>query len=593
MKHLKKVIALVIAAMMIASMSVSVLANSITITQSKNDKATHTYGAYQIFKGTVKDGKLEKIEWGDNIDKDKLGDLATALNTMRPVPADGADPLFANLTATDKAAAFAAAIGKLEGSSTDSVGGQKIAEAIYKAIKKTPAAQTGTYTTPNAVYKIDNLDPGYYLVEDTEDPENVGNSAPNSGAKTRYMLQLVGDVNVTEKADAPSVDKEVQDETEDQDIRATGDDGWGETADHAINESFKFKLTATIPAEVDLAKYDNGYKVVFTDKMSQGVTFESVETVKINGVAIDPAQSASATTEATPGYKLSDNAVDGLKGEAEWTVTIDDITVFNPVKTAILAQAPADEGDPDPRVVTIEVVYKAHLNNEAKLYDADVSNDVANNNKVSLTYSNNPNAGGEGETGDTPEDAVWVFTYKVDNTKFSETTAPSHALKGAGFTLYKGDMTQVEDATTLANAVVALKWDADKKAYRPVEDGETPETNNEIVSREETDILGTFNIIGLDTGTYTLKETKVPAGFNKAADVKIEIEAQHNEHTSTAGADLKLTKSENMDNSVENKTGTVLPSTGGIGTTLFYVIGAILILGAGVLLITRRRMSAN
>lgn len=560
MKHLKKVIALVIAAMMIASMSVSVLANSITITQSTNDKATHTYGAYQIFKGTVEDGKLENITWGDNIDESKLGDLATALNDMKPTPASGADPLFANLTGTDKAAAFAAAIGKLEQSTNDTPGGQKIAEAIYKALKKDPAAKTGSYTTPNSVYKIDDLDPGYYLVEDTEDPVNVGNSAPNSGAKTRYMLQLVGDVNVEEKADAPSVDKEVKDEPEDQDIRATGDDGWGETADHAINEPFKFKLTATIPADVDLAKYDK-YTVTFSDTMSKGVTFDSIDKVYIN----TEAKTVEAFSAGNPnGYKLA-GVASGDKGEKTWTIGFNDIL---PLLTA------EEKGN----AVTVVVIYNAHLNEEAKVYDADCEDENANNNNVKLIYSNNPNAGGEGETGETPEDYVWVFTYKVENTKYSEDTVASHVLEGAGFTLYDKDDQPISlFKTTVDGATV----------YRPAASDETAIT--EMTSQSD----GTFNIIGLDIGKYTLKETKVPAGYNKVADIAIEIQAQHKENASTAGADLTLTKSDNIDNSVVNKTGTVLPSTGGIGTTLFYVIGAILVLGAGVLLITRRRMSAN
>jgi len=568
MKHLKKVIALVIAAMMIASMSVSVLANSITITQSKNDKATHTYGAYQIFKGTVKDGTLENITWGDNIDQSKLGALATALNAMKPVPATGADPLFADLTATDKAAAFAAAIGKLEGSSNDSAGGQKIAEAVYKAIKKTPAAKTGSYTTPNSVYKIDELDPGYYLVEDTEAP-TITTSSENSGAKTRYMLQLVGDVSVTEKADAPSVDKEVKDEAADKDTASHNTDGWGETADHAINEPFQFKLSATIPAEVDLAKYkrtyidDNGnektnkYTVIFTDTMSEGVTFDSIESVKVNSTPV-----TLKTETNQKGYTTT--AREGQAG-GNWTLTIDDLLdgIYTP------ANPPED--------VVIEVIYNAHLNEKAKCYDTDQDNANDNKNTVKLQYSNNPNAAGELEKGETKEDSVFVFTYNVDNTKYGESIAESHVLKDAGFKLYK------EDGTT----EVGLIWDASMSAYRPIKTGET---GVEMKSQED----GTFNIKGLDTGVYVIKETTVPAGYNKAADVTITIAATHTENPATTGGILTLqSTSEHLDNSVVNKTGTVLPSTGGIGTTLFYVIGAILVLGAGVLLITRRRMNAN
>lgn len=567
MKHLKKVMALVIATMMILSMAVSAYAaNKITINQATNDKANHTYGAYQIFAGTVDDNdtpndksddQLTNITWGSNVDQSALATLASELNAMR----NATTPEYAEaLTGTSVAAAFAAAIGALE-SGNDTAKAQAIAESLSKIITGTP--KTGEYTTENEVYEISGLDDGYYLVQDTVAPTLVTSDDPtagsaNSGAKTRYILKLVNDVEVNEKADAPSVDKEVQDESADQDVKATGNDGWGETADHAINESFKFRLTATIPADVDLAKYDT-YKVLFTDTMSKGVTFESIEKVYIN---TEDKTVSAYDAQNTTGYKLSGVAA-GDVGEKTWTIGFDDIL---PLLTA-------EEKGAEVKVV---VIYNAHLNSDAKVYDANQTNEIANNNKVKLEYSNNPNANGTGETGETPEDTVWVFTYKVENTKFSEDTVASHTLAGAGFTLYDSN-----------NAAVSLFWDAAKSAYRPAATGEAAIT--EMTSQSD----GTFNIIGLDIGTYTLKETKVPAGYNKAADITVQIEAQHQENATTAGADLTLTKSENIDNSVVNKTGTVLPSTGGIGTTLFYVIGAILVLGAGVLLITRRRMNAN
>lgn len=102
-----------------------------------------------------------------------------------------------------------------------------------------------------------------------------------------------------------------------------------------------------------------------------------------------------------------------------------------------------------------------------------------------------------------------------------------------------------------------------------------------------------FDIVGLDVGTYTLEETIVPDGYNKCDNITIEIEATHAENTSQTSADLTLTKKQNINNTVVNESGAILPSTGGIGTTIFYIIGAILVIGAGVVLVTRRRMSAN
>ena len=87
---------------------------------------------------------------------------------------------------------------------------------------------------------------------------------------------------------------------------------------------------------------------------------------------------------------------------------------------------------------------------------------------------------------------------------------------------------------------------------------------------------------GLGNGTYTLVESTVPSGYNKAADSTFTIAG--NDYT-TANLEQATT--------VVNNSGSVLPSTGGMGTTIFYIIGAILVIGAGVVLVTRRRMNAN
>ena len=102
---------------------------------------------------------------------------------------------------------------------------------------------------------------------------------------------------------------------------------------------------------------------------------------------------------------------------------------------------------------------------------------------------------------------------------------------------------------------------------------------------------GKFNIIGLDAGTYTLRETTTPSGYNTCADVQIVIAAAHNENASGTAANLALTGSQNMNNNIVNKEGSTLPSTGGIGTTLFYVIGGVLMAVAAVLLVTKKRMN--
>ena len=101
---------------------------------------------------------------------------------------------------------------------------------------------------------------------------------------------------------------------------------------------------------------------------------------------------------------------------------------------------------------------------------------------------------------------------------------------------------------------------------------------------------GKFDIKGLDVGTYTLEETTVPTGYVKCDNITVRIGTTHAE---TSGVGQVTLNSTNQNNTVENLTGATLPETGGMGTTIFYVLGTILVLGAGVLLITRRRMNAK
>ena len=104
---------------------------------------------------------------------------------------------------------------------------------------------------------------------------------------------------------------------------------------------------------------------------------------------------------------------------------------------------------------------------------------------------------------------------------------------------------------------------------------------------------GKFNIKGLDAGKYVLKETTVPGGFNKCEDVNIIVKASHYEIPEGTSSYTMISSDSTMTNAVNNKSGSTLPSTGGIGTTIFYVVGVILMLGAGVLLVTKKRMSSN
>ena len=219
------------------------------------------------------------------------------------------------------------------------------------------------------------------------------------------------------------------------------------------------------------------------------------------------------------------------------------------------------------------MLYKAHLNEEAIVTTATGS--TGNWNKVSLQYSNNPNVEDSFDT--TPYEEVYVFTYQLNNTKHQDSeTGP--ALEGAGFRLYS-------DVTCNATDEIKLKKNTDGTYSRYF----GSEAGDEMKSAAD----GTFKVKGLDAGTYYLKETSTPTGFNTCPVTTVVIKANH------TGNDVKLTDStingtalstSGLSTTIVNNHGTTLPGTGGIGTTIFYVVGGGLMVAAAVLLITKKRM---
>lgn len=522
MKATKKIVALVLTVIMVMSlMSTAFAADgeySITINNKLND---HTYEAYQIFAGDLAkaaendaapgtNAVLSNIRWGTGV----------------TCPADGivigkdADN---NEIKSTNAAEVAEALADKDNSLT--------LDALLAALTLTNVKATST--DKGDTYVIENLDPGYYLVKDQN-----GSLNGDHDAYTSYIIEVVENSTVNPKSAFPSVDKQVWDETGDAEEKATN--GWGETADHAINESFQFKLIATLPEDADFGKYDK-YKVVFTDTMSDGITFESIASVTVDGITLNNTQYECTATAGKAG--------------GSWTLTIANVKV---------------DGVNLNNGAIIEVVYNAHLNKDAVIGDQD-----DNKNTVYLEYSNNPNANGENDLGKTPEDTVWVFTYMMKNTKTDG------------------------DGAKLADAVFAIK-NAEGKYYGGVVNGvvtwvtsENP-VNDDNVYKVTSNENGDFSVVGLDVGTYILTEIVTPAGFNTCADVEVVISAVHEElNKDEAKTTITMTKDKEQATEiiVINQAGSTLPETGGIGTTIFYAIGGLLVLAAVVLLVTKKRMA--
>ena len=503
MKHLKKLVSLVLTAVMVFAMCIPVMADATTTYSITIDNATegHTYEAYQIFAGELStDGlSLSNIVWGSGVSengKAYFNDAKTKAETLK----NEAD-----------AKAFA----------------KEVSEYLT-----TPAGIASTVT--NGKYVINNLTSGYYLIKDQNNSLNG-----KDDTYTSYILKVVKDVSVELKSEKPSSYKKVKDIND----STSTETGWQDSADYDIGDKVPFQLTGIVAG--DYASY-KAYKFVFHDKQSAGLTFDS-SSVKVY---------VDRTKVENTAYKVMAPANDGD--------TFD--IIFDNLKNIPSVQPNSE--------ITVE--YDATLNENANIGEA------GNPNEMQLEYSNNPNDEQGGETGKTPVDKVIVFTYKTVVNKISPDNNP---LAGAEFKLEK-----------------FVKDNAASEEYKDVK-GRWEEKNTTAPITSETT---SFEFKGLDDGIYRLTETKHPADYNAIEPIYFEISATHDSNADDPKlTDLNGNKLEgeisftpnisdcSLTTYVVNYKGSELPSTGGIGTTIFYVVGVILMLGAGVLLVTKKRMSSN
>lgn len=356
-------------------------------------------------------------------------------------------------------------------------------------------------------------------------------SLSGSEPYTTYLVSVVGHVTINPKSSAvPEFNKKLKDTND-----STGEvSRWQDSADYDIGDYIPFRLQGTVPADYD--SYST-YYYAFHDKEEAGLTFDPSSVEVFVG-------DEETGTKITTGYTVDTNPADGCTFE----IVFDDLKNIPSVTAKSI----------------ITVTYESTLNGNAVL------GAQGNVNTAKLEYSNNPRGNG---TGTTPWDNVIVFTYKVVVNKVDQDNNP---LVGAQFTLTK----KTKNGTDVVKTMT-------------IDSSETQ-----------------FTLSGLDDGEYTLTETVTPAHYNTISPITFTVNADHTITWETERREDILTSlsgdkkvgeitfsvdktAGTLTTNVINNIGTTLPGTGGIGTTIFYVVGGLLVVVAGVLFVTKKRMSRS
>lgn len=573
MKRMKKIVSILLAMVMVLGMSLTVFATEgggdVTSPGTSNTpdegsgsgegdntetprSVPHIYEIYQIFTGEYADGVLSNIKWG------------------------------ANGTGTAGVKVDATILDELESVKDKASDTEKLA-VIQKYVKlDSNPIETGSGTE----YK--GLTAGYYLVKDKDGSQDGANEA-----YTLYVTQVVDDtLTIVPKADVPTTDKKIVE-----------DGNKVNTNEASIGDEVNYEITGTMPSNI--ADYKT-YYYMFTDTLSKGLTYkENSINVTVNGVDVTKYfYKGVGTYDATTGTTIEVGIID-LKALSLLTdLGVGDITK-------------------DTKVV---LTYTAILNENAVIAGDGNPNDVK------LSYSNDPNNSGDGSTtppenpdkptpehptGETPK--IEVVTYTTELT-ILKTDEDGKFLPGVEFTLTgngvnivlvteetfteaaDGEYWKLKDGTYTTTAPTVADDETDnsadyddvnkkyKKTTTVVTKGNVGETATDVVGVVGAD--GTVTFKGLGVGEYTITETKTLPGYNTIEPIRFTLTFDAVSKKFTSNNPVVTVGEDNMlDTSIVNQKGSLLPSTGGIGTTIFYVVGGILVIGAGILLVAKKRMS--
>lgn len=578
MKQMKKLASLLLALIIALAMTTTAFAAESYSITVKNDKESvsingNTYSAYKLFNVTYSENKNS---YAYTI-SEEFKSFTYTTGTGESAKSYSGEALI-NYVAEQK-------------SNSDEM--NAIAEAALKYAKDNSIQAAGTAVASGETAKINLSAPGYYLVAGTA-------TAPDDQTITAAcsLTTTAPTAEITVKVDAPSIDKKIDEGT----TSGVYDEKDTTKNEGSIGDKVPYIIHSKVPNMVGYEKY---YFVV-NDTLSKGLTFNDDIVIKIGE--------------------------DTLTKDTDYTVTIGTDTAGNTTIEIVFKDFIQYK---DAAGQDITITYSATINQ-----DAVIGND-GNPNTVKLTYSNNPNVKDDGTpgnpdkpvsnspVGETPE--IETVTY-VSGIQLTKVDAKGNTLTGAKFKIegeslnivlvnkeiYResedGTYYRLKDGTYTTEAPVTAEDDTDTSKYYESTTVKyekvtvvDKETKKEHISTEGwVDENGVITFTGLGAGTYTITELIAPNGYNLLKD-PITVTISWNGTPTTEGQYWTATKGtgDNVENlqmdgsnfhfafNVVNQTGTELPSTGGMGTTIFYVIGGVLVLAAVVLLVTKKRMNTK
>ncbi len=556
MKYLKKLGSVLLALVMVLALMAPAFAAGAPVISITNPNG-HIFTAYQIFKGEKADDsslKPASIGWGDYVTAAGKTAIVEALKTAFPrnENTSEAGPFDSIDSSNPDAGALAAILAEQfmnKGKYDNDTARKNLGIAIGGTITTNPpsVSQNVTLNGVNAV------DVGWVLITEQLNAQDTN--------PTFMLQQVTNSESITRKTQDTGVTKEVFNPN----IGTSGD--YSDAAIYpAPSGAIKFKITVALPDDlIENYRSDNPqkhYDITLHDVQAAALTEVTITSIKLLGKS---GNDIMTLTENKDYYKYVGDEIihknDTTKPNCTFDIVIPEVENLTNVE---------DSG-------SIVVEYTAKLNQNA------VTGTEGNPNHVELWTDHKVS-----------EDNVKVYALELDVNKVDGDGNP---LAGAKFTLYKDE-----------------EWDATKGEPKKDSEGNDlpgiPMDSNDkeiIVGEGENAVVwdaGTrFNVKGLEAGTYYLVETPPSDEYTAIKPIKVVIAASTSEKDGPEAGVLTVTVTSDdnkfteaggiVSSTIENVKGTLLPETGGIGTTIFYIVGGVLVVGAVVLLITKRRAGAD